>query len=144
MLVDNFLLWKVRTPEILGAYIEGYDPSGSVDRTCCLIDKERTRYYVPYYVYCGVNVGDTFWITKTLIFKHTINITHTFKGIIYTDNVRMLNFPNSSLYIFTFMIIMVVFDFFYPQFSDDTTTQLHLAMAIFAVTLYGIYGYVYM
>jgi hypothetical protein len=142
--VDNFLLWKINTPEILQSYIEGYDPSGSVDKICCLIARSQRIYYVPYYVYCGINVGDTFQIEQTPIFRRGVAITHTFKGVTYIDNIRMLNFPNSSLYIFTFMMIMVVFDFFYPQFSDDTLAQLHLSMAIFAVTLYGIYGYVYM
>jgi hypothetical protein len=116
VLVDNFLLWKINTPEILESYIEGSDASGSVDKTCLLVAASQKRYYVPYYVYCGINIGDTFWVSQTPVFRHGITIKHTFKGNTYTDNIRMLNFAYSALFIFSFMIIMLVFDFFYPQF----------------------------
>jgi len=144
VLIDNFLLWKIKTPEVLVNYADPHDQSGDFDRTCRFTAQSRRVYYVPYYLYCGVNEGDTFWVKQTPIFRHGVSIIHTFKGVTYTDNVRMLNFPSRPFGIFTFMLIMLVFDFFYPQFNDDTLVQLHLSMAIFATTLFGVYGYVFM
>ncbi|HTB53445.1 MAG TPA: hypothetical protein VK718_11795 [Ferruginibacter sp.] len=143
VMADNFLFPKIRATEVLSNTAFGGSYAGSDDPVGYFMTTSNKEYCVPSEVFDGVNVGDTFIVWQTPVFKQGIRIQHKYNGNTYVDNIRWMNFPSTAFSWISFMILLSIFNFYYPQFNNDPNTQLRLSLVFLAFTLAGIFVYMY-